>query len=555
MTFLNLTFDRYHTYPEMKVFLQECVRLYPDLCRVECIGRTYLGNEILMCEVTNKRTGPGLDKPGVYADGNTHAGEVTGCEVILYCIRQMLEGYGKDPRITELMDTRTFYFVPKVAVDGSEHYLTTPYTLRSSLRPWPEDTDDWPGLRPDDVDGDGKILTMRVKDPDGGWKISSKDPRVMVRRRPDDMGGPGDVFYQVMTEGFVADYDPDLPVKQAPTKYGLDFNRQYPANWEIHAIQRGSGDYPFSEPEMKAIGDFYLSHPNIVTSMSYHTSGGVFLRPFADKRDSEFDQRDLNIYKAVGEIGREITGYRSVSLFEEFTWDPKRPAVGSDLEWAYETLGILALETELWDLAGRAGLPKRSLKASRELSESEREDDAVKILRWSDEKLQGALFHDWKPYKHPQLGEVEIGGWDVKLGRQNPPVALLEDECRKNAEFNLSRAAVTPRLVLDKVTAQELGDGMYKVTAVISNQGYLPTYGMFRALAMGQAKSVKVCLEGGRVLSGKAKTEIGHLGGRAGGGDAKAKAQWVVGATKGENLTVTAQTPRAGKATGHVVLD
>ncbi|MGI6642647.1 MAG: M14 family metallopeptidase [Bacillota bacterium] len=556
---MNLCFDHYHTNAEVRAFLEECLREYPRLCRLECIGRSYQDREILMLEITNRETGPGSDKPGVYADGNTHAGEVTGCEVILYSIKQLLEGYGKDPKITKLIDTRTFYFVPRITVDGSEYYLSTPHMLRSSLHPWPGETDDKPGLYPDDIDGNGKILSMRVKNPDGGWKVSSKDPRIMVRRRPDEMGEVGDIFYDVFTEGFIRDYDPDVTVKRAPGMYGLDFNRQYPANWAIHTRQPGSGDYPFSEPEMKAIGDFYLSHPNIVTSMSYHTSGGLILRPFCDKKDSAFDRRDLEIYKAVGEVGNEITGYPLVSVFEEFTRDQERPPVGSVLEWAYESLGILSLETELWDMAGQAGIQRRSPQAARNLTEKEREEEAVEILRWNDEKMGGVLFHDWKPFQHPQLGEVEIGGWEPKFGRQNPPVALLEEECRKNAQFNLARAAVTPRLVIEKVTATGLGGGIYNVEAVIRNEGYLPTHGTFRALAMRQTKPVKVTLDGldagSRPVDGEIQREIGHLGGRAGGGDAKTKVQWVIRGSKGQNLTVTAYTPRAGKARGTVVLE
>ena len=160
---MNLEFNKYHTYEEIKSFLEHCCEQYPDLCALESIGKSYQGRDILMLEVTNKKTGPGLEKPGVYTDGNTHAGEVTGCEVILYSINSMLQDYGKDALVTELMNTRVFYFIPRITVDGSEYYLTTPYMLRSSMHPWPKDTDDKPGLYPEDIDGNGKILTMRVE--------------------------------------------------------------------------------------------------------------------------------------------------------------------------------------------------------------------------------------------------------------------------------------------------------------------------------------------------------------------------------------------------------
>lgn len=551
---LNITFDKYHSYDEIRKFLQDCVREYPDLCRIECIGKSYENREILMIEITNKKTGRGADKPGIYADGNTHAGEVTGAEVILYTIKQILEGYGKDDRITRLVDTRVFYFIPRITVDGSEYYLTTPYMLRSSLHPWPKDVDDKPGLIPEDIDGDGKILQMRVKNPDGAWKISEKDPRIMVRRRPDELGSPGDVYYDVFMEGTVREYDPDVPVKPAPGKYRLDFNRQYPTNWALPVRQPGSGDYPFSEPEMKAIGDFYLAHPNIVSSMAYHTSGGVLLRPLCTKADRALDERDLAIYRAIGEIGQEVTGYPCKSVFEGFTWNQEKPEVGSDLEWAYETLGILAFETELWDMRGRAGIPQRSLQQMKSLTEKDREEDALKLLKWNDEQMGGKLFSDWKPFRHPQLGDVEIGGWEPKMGRQNPPPSLLEDECRRNAEFTLTRAAVAPRLVIEKAKSEALASGVYKVDAVIKNEGYLPTHVTFQALKVRQAKPVKVTLSGADLVSGKAEQEVGHLGGRAGGGDNKVKLTWVVRAAKGSVVTVTAVTPRAGRAKAEVQL-
>jgi len=493
---VELSFDHYHRYDEIRQFLADCATQFPGLCKMESIGKSYQERDIWMLEITNRALGPGEDKPGIYADGNTHAGEVTGCEVILYTIKYLLENYGKDPKVTNLVDTRVFYFIPRITVDGSEYYLTTPYMLRSSLHPWPDDADEKPGLYPEDIDGNGKILTMRVKDPDGGWKISDKDPRLMVRRRPDETSGPDTTYYNVYPEGLIREFDPDLPVKPAPGKYGIDFNRNYPQNWAVHTRQRGSGDYPFSEPEMKAIGDFYLSHPNIVSSMAYHTSGGYVLRPLCTQRDSSMDQKDLEIYRIVGEVAEEVTGYPCKSVFEGFTFDQQRPEVGSDLEWVYETLGILAFETELWDMRTRAGLPKKPIQAYRTMTSKEREEEELKLLKWNDDVMGGCLFHNWRPWKHPQLGDVEIGGWEPKLGRQNPPISLLEDECRKNALFNLTRASITPHLVIEKAAVLPLGGDLYKLEVTVKNDGYLPTHGTFQALKVRQAKPVKVTLEG-----------------------------------------------------------
>ncbi|MBP8613446.1 MAG: carboxypeptidase, partial [Firmicutes bacterium] len=192
---MAITFDKYHTYQEVEDSLRFFASQYPNLCTLESIGRSFQGRDIWMLEVTNKDTGPGRDKPGVYVDGNIHAGEVTACETVLWTIDYLLKSYGTDEEIAFLLDAQTFFFIPRIAVDGAESYLCTPYTVRSSVREWPEGHDEKPGLYDEDVDGNGKILTMRVKDPDGAWKISSKDPRLMIRREPNDLPLEGTSYY------------------------------------------------------------------------------------------------------------------------------------------------------------------------------------------------------------------------------------------------------------------------------------------------------------------------------------------------------------------------
>ncbi|HHY16866.1 MAG TPA: carboxypeptidase [Firmicutes bacterium] len=569
---MAISFDRYHTYREISDFLQSCASTHPDLCVLESIGKSSEGRDIWMLEVTNRKTGPAAHKSAVYADGNIHAGEVTGCETVLWTISHLLENYGKDVSITSLLDTKAFYFVPRIAVDGAEYYLTTPYMLRSSLRQWPDTCDEKPGLYPEDVDGDGKILTMRVQDPDGGWKVSDKDPRLMIKRRPHELPRTG--YYHVYTEGLVKEFDPHLTVKQAPEKHGLDFNRNFPANWAVYTRQRGSGDYPFSEPEMKAVAEFFVSHPNIAVAMAYHTYGGYVLRPFCTKRDDAMDPGDLQIYLAAGEVAQDITGYPCKSIFEWFTSDRKKPSVGSALEWFYETLGIVSFATELWDMRGRAGLKKRPSHEYRTLSNKEREEEELALLRWNDQVMNGSLFINWKKFKHPQLGDVEIGGWEPKFGRQNPPPSLLGEECKKNGLFCISMAAMAPELVIEKVVPVPLGNDLYRVDAVVKNQGYLPSHGTFVALKMNKAETVtaEICLapetqkspdgqeihNSGPVFSelvaGKPEEDLGHLGGRAGGGDHKKKVSWIVKAKAGHPVVITARSGRAGSATKEIRL-
>ena len=101
--------------------------------------------------------------------------------------------------MTHALDTRTFYVVPRVNPDGADAGLADGRFRRSSVRPYPrEEPQD--GLHREDVDGDGRVLMMRQRDPNGPWKPHPDDPRLLVARRPDDVEGD---FYRVFPEGTI----------------------------------------------------------------------------------------------------------------------------------------------------------------------------------------------------------------------------------------------------------------------------------------------------------------------------------------------------------------
>ncbi len=360
------TLTKPHGYPlygDIADFLAECRRIYPGLCQVYPVGKSHLGRDILCCELTCEGTGAGKDKPAYYIDANHHAGEVTGAATALYTIWYLLTNYGTDELCTRLLNEQVFYVVPRVAVDGSEVYLTTPETLRSSVRPYPE-TEEKPGLYPADIDGDGHILVMRVRDESGPWKVSREDPRLMVRRAPGEKGG---VYYRLYSEGLIREWE-GVEIKAAPPKWGLDFNRNYPGTWAPESVQPGAGPYPASEPEVRTVVEFMAGHPNIAGAMSYHTMGGMILRSHCAKPDERLPRADLAAMKRLAETGMRHTGYPTWSIYEEFTVDKERPPIGSWMDWAYDLNGILPMAIELWDMAQHAGLPKRKPKENMELS-------------------------------------------------------------------------------------------------------------------------------------------------------------------------------------------
>ncbi|KAF0194707.1 MAG: carboxypeptidase [Bacillota bacterium] len=542
---------KYLQYDQLVQALNSYATEYPHLTKLYSVGKSFEGRELWVLELTNYSTGGAEDKPGVYIDGNHHAGEVAGSAVCLYTIDYVLNNHGADPKITYLLDTSVFYVLPRVSPDGAEFYLTTPYMLRSSVRPYPLPPDE-EGLLPEDIDGDGNILQMRINDENGEWKVSAGDPRLMVRRAPDDREGQ---FYRVYTEGHIVNFN-GYDVKPARPKWGLDFNRNYPGNWKPEVQQQGAGPYPFSEPETRAVGDFFLSHPNIAVALSYHTSGGIILRPRCAGADKTIASTDLAAMKAIGERGKELTGYPTWSIFESFTVNPNRPSAGSFIDFSFDNLGIVCFATELWDMAGRADLPKRTLKQLVELTDAEREADSLKLLKWNDEVLSGKGFVPWTAFDHPQLGAVEIGGWLPKTVQQNPPTELLQDECHKNMLFSLALAATVPRLSITKVRVEPLSTDTYRVVVGVENTGFLPTSGSEAAIRAQVARPVEVELIGAHILQGPAEHKLGHLPGRSshGGFNTTKKVEWLIKAQSGSIITVCARAPRAGNASTAITL-
>lgn len=517
---VDIGFDRYLTYSEVTDYLRKTAEAYPDLADLESAGKSYEGRDIWALTLTNKKTGCARKKPALYVDGNIHAGEVTGCMVALYLIDYLVDNYGKDEEVTYLLDTRAFYILPRVNPDGAELYLTTPALLRSSVRVWPdEEVSDLPGLHREDVNGDGMILQMRVRDDKRGeWKVSEKDRRLMIPRRPGERKGP---FYRVYPEGFVKDYEGE-PIEVQRPRFGLDLNRNFPSNWDTKVP--GGGDFAGSEPEARTIIEFIVKHPNIGGIQALHTSGGFFYRNPCQYPEDKMDPQDLKATREIACEGTCISGYPDV----------KSPNRSTLTEWAYEHKGLIAYTTELWNRYARAGID--FLEWQKTTDPAKREGQNVKLLEWNDRELAGKGFKDWTPFEHPQLGHVEIGGWDPKFCSQNPPPFLLKQECHKNTLWMLRHAASLPEVHITSLKVEDIDRCVKKVTAVVENYGYLPTCVTNKAKELGACKEdVAELLPGpGVTVLGKARLQAGFLegyvsgGGRGGPAKSAARFTWMV---------------------------
>lgn len=547
-------FERFLTYAELTEKLFALAHSRRDLVRVESIGKSHEGRDIWGATVTNFSTGPAEEKPAFWVDGNIHATELSASSACLYFLKHLCSEHGRHPGITHCLDTRAFYVVPRLNPDGAELYFSDPPRfLRSSTRPYPYDEDPLEGLRRQDVDGDGRILSMRIPDPNGPWKKSPQEPRLMIRREPEEREGE---FYRILPEGLLENWD-GVTLSVMPNKERLDLNRNFPAHWRQEAEQPGAGPFPTSEPEVRAMAAFIASHPNITGGVSFHTYSGVLLRPYGTQSDDEFPAEDLWTYKKIGQKGTEITGYPNVSVFHDFRYHPKEVITGVSDDWMYDHLGLFAWTVEIWSPQRQAGIEE--YKFIEWYREHPFEDD-LKMLRWSDEALGGKGYVDWYPFEHPQLGRVELGGWDEMYCFRNPPPHLLEKELSLFPDWLVWQALISPRLELRRLDVEPLGGEAFRIRLVVDNTGWLPTYVTKRALDRKAVRPVVVEIElpegaelkSGKVreemrqLEGRAYTEVSPYGWHADATEERLKAEWVVRAPGGGTVRVTARHDRAG---------
>lgn len=559
----NLRFDTYYRYQDLARIIHEFALEFPNLVSVESIGKSFEGRDIWVATITNLATGPANEKPALWVDGNIHASEVSPSSACLYFLDRLTKEYGTHPEITRCLDTRAFYVCPRINADGAEWALADkPKIVRSSTRPYPFDEEPLGGLSQEDIDGDGRMLLMRLPDPNGGWKKSDKEPRLLVRREPGEYGGE---YYRVLPEGLVEDYD-GVTVRFKPKKERLDLNRNFPMDWRMEHEQQGAGPYPTSEPEVRAVVHFISMHPNITGVIAFHTYSGVLLRPYSTKPDDTMAAEDLWTYQKIGKMGTDLTGYPNISVYHDFRYHPKEVITGALDDWSFDHIGVFSWTVEIWSPQHQAGIGEyKPIEWFREHSF----DDDLKLLKWSDETLGGKGYVDWYPFEHPQLGPLEIGGWNALYAFRNPPPELLEKEIALFPDWIVWHLNISPRLELIEAKAKALGEGNHRVRLVVHNTGWLASYVTKRALDRKAVRGV-VCEielpEGATLETGKLREELGQLEGRAymgsapigwGAGeptDDRVKVEWVVKAPKGGKVKLLARHDRAGVVRAEVEL-
>lgn len=553
-----LPFDRILRYDELTSLLRQWVAERPELVAMENIGETPEKRPIWFLTLTNTRTGPAIDKPALLVDGNMHATEWAGGVAALHFVQKLLNGYGTDARITYLLDTRAVYVVPRMTPDGVDATLAQGRFIRSVDRPWPSAIPE-PGIHARDIDGDGRTLFMRYRDPNGAWKQYPGDARLLVPRGPGERTGE---HWRVLPEGMIEGYD-GATIGDPPPLAPIDLGSNFPGDEGTAPRGRTAGAYPGSEPEVAAYVAAIQRRPNVVAHVTCHTFGGLVLTPPVNLSE-KLPGADRRIYETLAGKAAELTGYTAMSYLDLRSED-RESHIPSAFGWLYDRLGVYSFITEFWNPLTAAGISLENTTASAWLWGYHPIEDEVKLLRWSDRELDGDGFVRWRPFDHPQLGPVEIGGFDLIRYWYNVPFDRLEKEVAPHSEWLVWLGLATPRLEVRSFTSEPAGDGVWRVRAIVENTGWLPTNGSQKAVEQNAVSAVVAELRGASAVDGNTRS-LGQLEGRTGqrsiatwwgyapGTPDRGVADWIVTAPAGSTLDLHVAHPRAGRATAQLIL-
>ncbi len=658
----KISFGQYHKPEEVSALLRSLASAYPQLAKVLVIGKSRGQAELAVLQIAAQPKGSaGPDaRPAVLVSANIEGIHPVGTEAALMLAEKLLTKYGSDKAVTALLDGKTIYVAPLLNPDVAKAFVASPkYERYANLRPVDEDMDgqeDEDG--PDDLNKDGLITQMRVKDPEGKWIPDAKEPR-LVRQADPKKGEMG--IYSLYTEGL--DNDGDGEYNEDPPG-GVELNRNF-----LHDFEYGikpAGPWPVSEDETLSLIEFMISHRNIALILNFSTENTILNlqqtgqarvggdrvrvpRRFASflglDPEQEYSLKEIvDAVKASGigggmEVTEEMVASflgmgpavaidrQDMPLFESVQKDfkdflkeakidyPEKRAKavgkGSFVAYGYYQYGVPVFSLDLWAVPepkkepAKDAITQEKLKSmssdeflalgaekidaflkeqgaptnfnaemlikmvksgqvtparmaemmdkmpKRPQTDSEEHPEAY-ILNWADTALKGKGFVNWTPYKHPTLGDVEIGGF-VPYLKITPPPEDIEKTISPPTDFFIKLMQKLAGLEISLTEVKALSQDLYQVTAYFSNPGWLPTSTAQGRRAMSSWPiRIKLNLAATQSLfSGRPVETIPFLGGS---GDTK-KVEWTVRGKKGSSLTVDAWSPKLGKTTATIVLE
>ena len=439
--------NQYNDYESMVRKVRSLSGAHPQVCSVRSLAKTAGGKEIWVISIGS---GNKESKPGIAVFGGIGGSHILGRELSMGFAASLL-GEVSSPEIKELLDKITFYVFPDVSPDATEQFFSgLRYERKGNARATDNDNDyttDEDGY--EDLNKDGLITLMRIKDPAGRFIKSDEDERIMdVADISEGQSGN----YLVYSEGIDNDKDGNFN-EDGPG--GVDFNRNFTFNYE--SFGPGAGMYPVSEPETKAVADFLFERFNIYSVFIFGPQDNLGEPP---KSSSGPDKNgiirsvvkaDEPVYKLISDKYHEITGVSGAP-----DQDTSR---GNFMDWAYFHYGRYSFSTPAWWFPTEKGKNKEA-----------------SFLKYAGNRMMQNIFVPWTPVSHPDFPgkTVEVGGINP-FAMINPPADTLELLINKNYKFIKAVASMHPELELLDIKAESIGEDIGRITLKLHNKGIFAT--------------------------------------------------------------------------------
>lgn len=117
------TYGKYYNYVELTDRLHYLAQKYPLITNLSSVGQSVQGRELWVMRITKDPNTDTPGKPKFKYVGNMHGDETVSRQVLVYLIEHLLDNYGEDQRVTELVNTTDIYIMPSMNPDGFENSI------------------------------------------------------------------------------------------------------------------------------------------------------------------------------------------------------------------------------------------------------------------------------------------------------------------------------------------------------------------------------------------------------------------------------------------------
>ncbi len=441
----------YRDHQQLTQKLRGLADKHPDLISLQTLGKTVGGKDIWLLSIG---AGDITKKPAIAMVGGVSGDHLLGTEIALGFAERLALGVGQQD-VRALLDSVTFYIVPDVSPDArAQFFAPLRYERFGNANPSDLDRDGRIGEDPyDDLNGDGLITLMRIKDPTGKWIKHPDDERVMVKANM-EKGERGQ--YLVFSEGVDNDKDGQF---NEDGEEGIFFNKNFTFDYPV--FDRGAGEHPVSEIETRAIADFLFGAKNVFAVVSFGPANNL-THPLS------FSERNASGRIITGWLEHDATINRMVSHTYHMHVQSKGSSAvsgspGDFFQWAYFHYGRFSFSTPGWWVppAGDDGKPA--------------ENAEVNFLRWAEKENIPDVFVPWTRVDHPDFPgqEAEVGGI-APFVMKNPPEQIIAGIADNHYGFLMHLAAMRPRLDIVNVKTEQLGRNLFRISVDIANTGAMP---------------------------------------------------------------------------------